>query len=60
MFSYMVMEDIAWLDFSRIHGEELAISAHTTQSDFMVGTKRKRDSSENYGRDVTEEMNPVS
>ncbi|KAG5652470.1 hypothetical protein H0H81_004878 [Sphagnurus paluster] len=42
MFSNMVMEDIAWLDFERIHGEDVVISSHSSQSDMRIG-KRKRD-----------------
>lgn len=40
-YSSMIMEDIAWLDFDRIHGEEIAISALPGR-DVRVGMKRKR------------------
>ncbi|KAG6821038.1 hypothetical protein H0H93_007928 [Arthromyces matolae] len=33
MYAHMVMEDIAWLDFDRIHGEEVVITSHTGRSD---------------------------
>ncbi|KAG6862349.1 hypothetical protein C0995_016047 [Termitomyces sp. Mi166 len=42
MYADMIMEDIAWLDFDRIHGEEIVITAHSTSSDMGIG-KRKRD-----------------
>lgn len=48
MYSNMIMEDIAWLDFSRIHCEEPAIPGHT-----RIGTKRNRDNQADYGRDGT-------
>ncbi|KAG6866650.1 hypothetical protein C0991_000760 [Blastosporella zonata] len=38
MYTDMIMEDIAWLDFDRIHGEEIVITAHTS----LVLGKRKR------------------
>jgi len=41
MFSHMVMEDIAWLDFDRIHGEGLVISAVPSYADISMG-KRKQ------------------
>ena len=47
--SDMVMEDIAWLDFSRIHSEEMSVTSHTAHPDFSVGAKRTWDSD---GRDV--------
>ncbi|KNZ77769.1 Mediator of RNA polymerase II transcription subunit 14 [Termitomyces sp. J132] len=40
MYADMIMEDIAWLDFDRIHSEEIVITA---RSDMCIG-KRKRDS----------------
>ncbi|KAF8070340.1 mediator complex subunit MED14-domain-containing protein [Lyophyllum atratum] len=51
MFSHMIMEDIAWLDFDRIHGEDIVITAHTGQSDLRIG-KRKRDSNDAIARDL--------
>ncbi|KAG6920079.1 hypothetical protein DXG01_010147 [Tephrocybe rancida] len=51
MYTDMIMEDIAWLDFDRIHGEEIVISAHTGSSDMRIG-KRKRD----RDTDITREM----
>jgi mediator of RNA polymerase II transcription subunit 14 len=51
MYSNMIMEDIAWLDFSRIHCEEPAIPIHAIRTD-SIGTKRKRDNQGNYGRDA--------
>ncbi|RDB24861.1 Mediator of RNA polymerase II transcription subunit 14 [Hypsizygus marmoreus] len=51
MFSHMVMEDIAWLDFDRIHGEDVVITAYTGRSDVRIG-KRKRDSDDAFGREI--------
>ncbi|KAG5646818.1 hypothetical protein DXG03_002195 [Asterophora parasitica] len=45
MFSQMIMEDIAWLDFSRIHGEDILITSHSSRTDMRIG-KRKRNSDE--------------
>ncbi|TFK44507.1 mediator complex subunit MED14-domain-containing protein [Crucibulum laeve] len=44
MYGNMVMEDIAWLNFERIHGEDIVITAETI--DHKIGVKRKRDSVE--------------
>jgi mediator of RNA polymerase II transcription subunit 14 len=52
MYSNMIMEDIAWLDFSRIHCEEPAIPGHVNRTNTKVGIKRKRDNHGNYGRDT--------
>ncbi len=38
----MVMGDIAWLDFDRIRGDDLAISVRSERSDTQTGMKRKR------------------
>lgn len=43
MYANMVMEDIAWLDFDRIHGEDIVITPQTDRSDPRIGMKRKRD-----------------
>jgi mediator of RNA polymerase II transcription subunit 14 len=59
-YSNMIMEDIAWLDFSRIH-EEPAIQSNTTRTDVNIETKRKRNSQGNYGREsVTGGVDPAS
>ncbi|KAG6829450.1 hypothetical protein H0H92_004510 [Tricholoma furcatifolium] len=42
MYADMIMEDIAWLDFERIHGEEIVITSMDS-SDMRIG-KRKRGS----------------
>ncbi|KAF5386160.1 hypothetical protein D9615_002363 [Tricholomella constricta] len=52
MFSHMIMEDIAWLDFDRIHGEDIMITAHSSRSDLRIG-KRKRDSDDVVAKDST-------
>ncbi|KAG6857789.1 hypothetical protein H0H87_004205 [Tephrocybe sp. NHM501043] len=51
MYAEMIMEDIAWLDFDRIHGEEIVITAHTGLSDVRIG-KRKRGSDASLLNDV--------
>jgi mediator of RNA polymerase II transcription subunit 14 len=43
-YSSMIMEDIAWLDFGQIHGEEITVTAHPGRPDLRAGMKRKRDS----------------
>lgn len=53
MYSNMIMEDIAWLDFSRIHYEEPAKSGHAARTDLRIGAKRESDSQGNYRRDAT-------
>ena len=50
MFSHMVMEDIAWLDFDRIHGEGLVTSAAPSCADISIG-KRKRGIDDTVARD---------
>lgn len=44
MFAHMVLEDIAWLDYDRIHKETLAVSKVTEglNPDVRSGMKRKR------------------
>lgn len=49
MFSHMVMEDIAWLNFDRIHEEDIVVSAYPSQSG--IG-KRKRDDEDGLARDT--------
>ncbi|GLB37299.1 putative MED14-domain-containing protein [Lyophyllum shimeji] len=51
MFSHMIMEDIAWLDFDRIHGEDIVITAHNGHTDLRIG-KRKRDSEDAIPREL--------
>lgn len=60
-YSNMIMEDIAWLDFSRIHGEEPGALGHGSRADSRIGVKRKRDTEMNYGRDpIINGMDPSS
>lgn len=41
MYANMVMEDIAWLDFGRIQGEELIITSRSDPTESAAGMKRK-------------------
>lgn len=45
IFAHMNLEDIAWLDYDRIHKETLAVSKITESLnlDVRVGMKRKRE-----------------
>ncbi|KAG6886292.1 hypothetical protein C0993_006702 [Termitomyces sp. T159_Od127] len=40
MYADMIMEDIAWLDFDRIHSEDIIITAHSSRSDMSIGRRR--------------------
>ena len=51
----MVMEDIAWLDFDRIHIEGLATSAAASRTDISMG-KRKRGNEDAVARDPVAEV----
>jgi mediator of RNA polymerase II transcription subunit 14 len=60
MYANMVMEDIAWLDFRRIHGEDIIITARQDLSDPRLGMKRQRDVADDSGRKTGRgEANPV-
>lgn len=51
MFANMVMEDIGWLDVTRIHGgEDVVVTSHTDHPDLIPGQKRKRDLNDDAGR----------
>jgi mediator of RNA polymerase II transcription subunit 14 len=41
-FQNMVMDDIAWLDFSRIHSDEITVTARAEPNEPHAGMKRKR------------------
>lgn len=45
MYADMIMEDIAWLDFDRIHSEETVITVHSSRSDMRTGKRRNSDTS---------------
>ncbi|KAF8893946.1 mediator complex subunit MED14-domain-containing protein [Infundibulicybe gibba] len=42
MYANMIMEDIAWLDFDRIHGDDITISTRSDNATAQIGIKRKR------------------
>ncbi|KAJ7128933.1 mediator complex subunit MED14-domain-containing protein [Mycena crocata] len=46
MYGNLVMEDIAWLDFDRIHGGDLAITAHSDPTSQPSTLKPPRDAIE--------------
>jgi hypothetical protein len=64
MFANMIMEDIAWLDLRRIHGTDLAVTAHPDHLDPGLDSsavKRKRDIQDDAGRETGHrEINPVT
>lgn len=49
-YAHMLMEDIAWLDFDRIHGGDEMTIVQSDASDPTTGLKRKRDISDESGR----------
>ncbi|KAI0940563.1 hypothetical protein AcW1_003726 [Taiwanofungus camphoratus] len=60
MFREMVMEDIAWLDVRRIHGDGVIVSQHDgIFKGIKAGQKRKRETSDDMGKtDVFEHHTP--
>ncbi|KAG6898139.1 hypothetical protein C0992_004855 [Termitomyces sp. T32_za158] len=43
MYADMIMEDIAWLDFHRIHSEEITVTVHSSRSDMRIGKTQNSD-----------------
>lgn len=52
LFAHMVLDDIAWLDYDRIHKEALAVSKVTEglNPDMRVGMKKRREEENTKGR----------